>query len=742
MEERKIQFRPAFVVLFILLIALITGFLVSYIDLDLEDEAQTLSSIYMKSDYILERSLDSKYDKEFENNPEFIKFVVNIDYIDDYLFSKEFKEKHPEAVVAKLPSDEVQIYSNKKVYEEDYKRLVEMDEILPEYTNQEYFNENTVTNNINTNLEQDFQTDYKPSMSYKSTNNNGWVKGTYSEGNINITSNQQDLKSKEEQKIIRHIEGSVKNRFEAYSKDNIKLSRDTIYYNYDNSSKIVNADFIYEIDFNNSEISAIRDYNAFYQSFLIKSLIGLLVDAILIFLLVTFTNYHKAKKYSTYAGLTSIPIELYVLFFGSLMMILGFGFGRGLDIYNGSAPLIGIFIQNTGYQILAVFIIATLMMTALAYIFMAFKSLFHDGTKAFIFENSITIKVMKWIFGVFRKIWNWIKSIFHGLFSAYGPTSKAFVIGLYLFLLLFGFLASIGFGGAAMFVFMIGALILTALFWLANRYFKDLRDIENATEKIAQGDYKYKIDESRNLYKKMARYLNLTGDSLNLAIGKELKSERLKTELITNVSHDLKTPLTSIINYSQLASEEGANPEEVKKYTKIIHDKSLRLKQLIENLFEVSKATSKNVDLNMQELNFSEMVMQMAGEWTDKFQEKGISIVYNVQDDIILKLDGQQTYRILDNVFSNISKYALENTRVYIDMIQDQKCILKIKNISKYQLNITADELLERFTRGDESRTTEGSGLGLSIASSLTDLQGGKFNIEILGDSFMVEIRF
>ena len=230
---------------------------------------------------------------------------------------------------------------------------------------------------------------------------------------------------------------------------------------------------------------------------------------------------------------------------------------------------------------------------------------------------------------------------------------------------------------------------------------------------------------------------------MDLAIEDALKSERMKTELITNVSHDLKTPLTSIINYSELLIDEDQDMEAKISYAQVINNKAHKLKVLIENLFDLSKATAKAIDLHLEDLDFVQLVDQVLGEWEDKLEEKNIFVNFTSDPGpLILKLDGNQTYRILENLLSNIYKYGLEGTRLYVDLTGGAKTTLTLKNISKYPLNISAEELLERFTRGDASRNTEGSGLGLSIASSLTELQGGTFHIEIDGDLFKTSLIF
>ncbi len=231
----------------------------------------------------------------------------------------------------------------------------------------------------------------------------------------------------------------------------------------------------------------------------------------------------------------------------------------------------------------------------------------------------------------------------------------------------------------------------------------------------------------------------------NEAIQKGIQSERLKTELITNVSHDIKTPLTSIINYIDLLKQENIENTKAKEYIGILENKSQRLKKLTEDLVEASKASSGNIKLNIEKINLDELMNQSIGEFEDKFKSKGLNIIKNTEDkNICINADNRYMYRIIENLFVNITKYALENSRVYIDItnLQNKKVKIEIKNISKEKLNISTDELMQRFVRGDKSRTTEGSGLGLSISKSLTELQKGSFNINIDGDLFKVELIF
>ena len=296
----------------------------------------------------------------------------------------------------------------------------------------------------------------------------------------------------------------------------------------------------------------------------------------------------------------------------------------------------------------------------------------------------------------------------------------------------------------------IGFLILIA-FWIwayykLLQYNKKLQKINEALRNIYEGNPNVKLNEEEleGTLKIMAKYINDIAGGFTNAIEQSLKSERLKTELITNVSHDIKTPLTSIINYVDLLKKEDINNAQIEQYIAVLDKKSQRLKKLIEDLVEASKVSSGNVKLNMEVINLKELLNQSIGEFEDKLEKKNLKIEMDLpNENVLIKADNRYLYRVIENVFSNISKYALEGSRVYIKLEkQKEEVYLEFKNISKDKLNISAEELMQRFVRGDKSRYTEGSGLGLSIAESLTELQGGKFKIDIDGDLFKVEIKW
>lgn len=295
-------------------------------------------------------------------------------------------------------------------------------------------------------------------------------------------------------------------------------------------------------------------------------------------------------------------------------------------------------------------------------------------------------------------------------------------------------------------------ILLDIVFWVWC-YYKIMQEVDrfkqihDATERIYKGDTNIQIDESMytGVLKEFAIYLNDIAGGFSNAIQESLKSERLKTELITNVSHDIKTPLTSIINYVDLIKQEDIQNDKVKEYIEILDNKSQRLKKLIEDLVEASKASSGNIKINKEVLNVKELLSQVTGEFKDKFNKRGLNIITKVPEEIVyIKADSRYLYRVLENVYSNVAKYAAQDSRVYLDCVLEENgdVVIYVKNISKEELNISADELMQRFVRGDKSRNTEGSGLGLSIANSLTELQGGTFNIHLDGDLFKTEIRF
>lgn len=363
-------------------------------------------------------------------------------------------------------------------------------------------------------------------------------------------------------------------------------------------------------------------------------------------------------------------------------------------------------------------------------------------------DTSICLKLCRWClnktkfligysFNFLRKLRNKILEILENRRLFVRLCIYLFFIGL-IIVYLIGLFEAIG--------IILSGWFLVYILYRVYKYLNDVEKIEKHLKDIHEGKDIEDIDITsleKNL-RNIATYVNNISDGLDNLVEEQMKSERLKTELITNVSHDIKTPLTSIINYIDLLKKENLENEKAKEYLDVLDFKSQRLKKLIEDLVDASKASSGTIKLDLKKVNLIELMKQSIGEFEDKFSKKGLKIeLKNNKEEIYILGDSKQLYRVIENTFSNIEKYALDNTRVYIDLKEDNdNVLLDIKNISKEELNISSEELMQRFVRGDKSRTTEGSGLGLSISKSLVELQKGKFDIIIDGDLFKVSMSF
>lgn len=296
----------------------------------------------------------------------------------------------------------------------------------------------------------------------------------------------------------------------------------------------------------------------------------------------------------------------------------------------------------------------------------------------------------------------------------------------------------------ALFALLVFMSFNIVAFVFLQRSLQSLNKIMEVTKQISQGNFQDVVDVNQISLSFRDFYTDIMciKDGMKNAIQEAIKGERLKTELITNVSHDLKTPLTSIINYVDLLKREDLQGEKTLEYIKILDEKSERLKQLIDDLLEASKASSGNLTVEFQELDLNELIQQSVGECQDKFAEANLEVrVNSLEQNIPIIGDSKHMWRIAENLLINAVKYAMSHTRVYIDTgVKDDYGVITIKNVSAEPLDISPEQLTQRFVRGDESRTTEGSGLGLSIAESLTNIQGGKFSIDIDGDLFKVMV--
>lgn len=325
------------------------------------------------------------------------------------------------------------------------------------------------------------------------------------------------------------------------------------------------------------------------------------------------------------------------------------------------------------------------------------------------------------IYRMFYRLFQFVKNVYDS--GGVGVKTVLIVIGYPLLIAITFFMFPITIGLAA---------------WIAFKRVKSFRAIKDGVEKIKNGDIQHSINVAGNgEFAKLAANINSITDGLKEAVDSELKSERLKTELITNVSHDIRTPLTSIITYVDLLKNEK-DPSKAAEYIEVLDQKSKRLKILTDDLFDAAKASSGNIPVTLEKIDIISLISQGLGEVSDRIEELHLEFRFNhPKEKVYVSADGKLLWRSIENVLSNIFKYALKGSRVYID-IDDlgSEVLLTFKNISAYELNISADELMERFKRGDESRSSSGSGLGLSIAKSLIENQKGKFAIQVDGDLF------
>lgn len=353
-------------------------------------------------------------------------------------------------------------------------------------------------------------------------------------------------------------------------------------------------------------------------------------------------------------------------------------------------------------------------------------------------ENSIIVKIVRYILHMCKKCYKYITTI---------RPDKGLEKNLIKILLANSILISMF--CCVWFFGIIGVLIYTVLLYFILR--KKIGDMKEQYDKLfsmgtamAQGKLNVDISEELGVFEPMKQQLTKVRIGFQQAVEEEVKSRNMKTELITNVSHDLKTPLTAIITYIDLLKNENLEEETRKEYIATLDKKSQRLKILIEDLFEVSKASSNNITMHYADVDLVNLIKQVRLENEERIMDSDLIFRWNLPEEkCILCLDPQRTYRIIENLLTNALKYSMSNSRVYVELTEDEENVLfSIKNISATELNMKAEKLTERFVRGDVSRNTEGSGLGLAIAQSFTELQKGQFNIEIDGDLFKVEVVF
>ena len=364
-------------------------------------------------------------------------------------------------------------------------------------------------------------------------------------------------------------------------------------------------------------------------------------------------------------------------------------------------------------------------------------------------ESSIIVRVIRWCWKTFVKVLVWLRNGFVGYRNLLFKTlSKK--TGVILISMLFAYTALIGlFGiftleaGNLFWIFVGIALFGFASFFIAHRS-KDIDEIKKGVSEVRNGNVAYKIPELKSEdMKALATNINDIAKGLDESVSAKVKAERMKTELITNVSHDLKTPLTSIISYTELLANVEGLPEEAKDYAQIIANKSDRLKTLTQDLFDISKVQSGNESVVLEKLDVSLLINQSLGEHDNEIKKSELPFCVNAPKELYISADGRKMSRVISNLISNILKYTMKNTRVFISAYEENgEVIMEFKNIASYPMDFNAEEIVGRFVRGDESRTQEGNGLGLAIAKSYTEICNGKFEIVLDGDMFKAILKF
>ena len=484
--------------------------------------------------------------------------------------------------------------------------------------------------------------------------------------------------------------------------------------------------FTAQIEFENAVFDIINPIR--YLLPWLCSLSALIAVAVLVYLLYA-AGHRPGQSGIVLSTLDRMPLELFILLV-AIPFILCIAFGLDLSYY--VEPFIYFCLS------LPLLIICTLL--ALLFLLGITVRLKAGGW----WRYTLLYLICRTVFRFLRKT---IGGLGRGIRNAIGalPSLWKLIAGFSTFTLVNSLLLMAMGGttpGMVLFWLPLTALVFA---WLCHIVLMADR-LKLGAERLANGELDAQIDTT-HMHGELLQHaenLNNIGHGLARAVEARIKSERMKTELITNVSHDIKTPLTSIINYVDLLKKENFEDLKVQRYLEILESKAQRLKTLTEDVVEASKVSSGNISLEFMNLNFVEMIQQTSGEFEEKFKARNLTEVLNISvEEACIRADGRRTWRILENIYNNAAKYAMEGTRIYADLkVENGQVIFSLKNISQQQLNISADELTERFIRGDISRSTEGSGLGLSIAKTLTELQGGQFQLYLDGDLFKVTVIF
>lgn len=465
----------------------------------------------------------------------------------------------------------------------------------------------------------------------------------------------------------------------------------------------------------------------------------IMIGCIIVVITMLVMPFHKIKNYKFFHFISNIKFEILSLIWIFLMYIISYALLDFVTITMSNDIL-------EFYELFAIEymepILTPLTHVGLWFIFFLLiaifiymiKYLFHKGIKAYFIENTC----LSWLYRSCKNLVNKILSIDFDN-NIHRTVLKITLLNCGMMILLCILL------GVTPLIAFVYSLIV---FIILKKKFEETKDhyevILKFTQQLSNGHFDYEINEDIGMFNPLKNELSHIKDGFEKAVNEEVKAQKMKTELISNVSHDLKTPLTSIITYVDLLKDQNLTVQQRNEYVHILERNSLKLKNLIEDLFEVSKANSGNIKLDIVNVDIISMIKQVELEYHDQFIHMGLDIRSQYpQNKIICALDSSKTYRIFENLFINISKYALKNTRVYIEVIDDDEYVKIIfKNISKEEMTFNENDIVERFVQGDKSRNTSGSGLGLAIVKSFTELQNGTFTVQLDGDLFKTIITF
>ncbi|MDU2289722.1 histidine kinase dimerization/phospho-acceptor domain-containing protein [Clostridium sp.] len=452
----------------------------------------------------------------------------------------------------------------------------------------------------------------------------------------------------------------------------------------------------------------------------------------------------KAKNTLIFNGVSKIPFEIWIIIIGLTIAALGPLSGQLIKAtLDGDLQLVftemipNLIIPERLIWIFN-FIIWLASYAAVFFFVLVFKYIFNIGIIEYIKTRTIFGIVLMFFIRIIKRTLNEVTKV-----DLREKNNKLIIKLLIINAVILLLITSIWFFGIPVVI-----LYSIVLFFVIRRYVDKISEkyskLREATSKIAKGNLDIKVEEDLGLFEPFKGDLQEIQKGFKRAVDEEVKSQRMKTDLISNVSHDLKTPLTAIITYADLLKDENLSEEKCKQYIETLDRKAQRLQVLIEDLFEMSKATSGNINLNIENIDVVSLMKQTLLELEDKLEEANLAVRKNLPEGkVIVPLDSQRTFRVFENLVINMTKYAMPNTRVYVDISESEEEVkITMKNMAAEEITFNVDTIAERFVRGDESRNTEGSGLGLAIAKSFVELQGGKFNISVDGDLFKVTIVF